>query len=205
MNITSTPFWYPPLLNMFLICTSRFASTECHTSHWRTILAGISLSSTYNRREKMVTKKIFCTRKTLFNVSRQSDKLKGYFTQKCKFNLLFLIPNIYDFLSSMKQKRKCFLSTATENKSSYILITINTHYIWTITFFTIYFVTWKKRESHWFGTTYVSWIHQVLPALPCIKALMLSFIIFVSSIYILDSQIRFFYSSTVFHFWKVKM
>ncbi len=54
----------------------------------------------------MVTKKIFCTRKTLFNVSRQSDKLKGYFTQKCKFNLLFLIPNIYDFLSSMKKKKK---------------------------------------------------------------------------------------------------
>ncbi len=30
----------------------------------------------------MVTKNHFSTRKTLFNISRQSDKLKGYFTQK---------------------------------------------------------------------------------------------------------------------------
>ncbi len=116
------------------------------------------------------------------------------------------------FFLLWNKNENIFLSTATENKSSCILITIDTHYIWTITLFTISFVTWKKRESHWFGTTCVM-IHQVLsisalsqafcwpPAThkfinqPCINV---EFIIFLSSIHRLDSQIRIFYSSTVF-------
>ncbi len=63
-----------------------------------------------------------------------------------KITLPRVIPNIYD-LFFHETKKTMFLSTAMENKSSSILITIDTHYIRTITFFTIYFVTWKKRVT----------------------------------------------------------